>query len=290
MRRFGQSVDAQVRQPIKAGCKRCSVRQLAEPKAGVHRFSTWIEIAGALIIVVGCFAMFSIGAYLVLTDRPTSAALTWGFAFLLVVLLLLAKFKRFKGFGFEAELWEEKQAEAAALVDQMRSLSNLICKQMASIAARVGLWDSALSPAELVDFVDDLRSHLGAIESSPHESEETLHPLYQRLEAEYRRMAREVAAAAFRSGTEDVNGAIDSMDMDRRRQAAELVPKMNQEDAALSKLDGGAISELVKFVESSVIIRRKAVVIDEVSEIERDLAHFHESRSIRRKAWLRSKN
>ncbi len=266
------------------------MRQLAEPRAEVRRFPTWIEIAGALIIVVGCCAMFSIGAYLVLTDRPTSAALTWGFAFLLVVLLLLAKFKRFKGFGFEAELWEEKQAEAAALVDQMRSLSNLICKQMASIASRVGLWDSALSPAELADFVEDLQSHLRAIESPPHEREETLQPLYQRLEAAYRGMAREVVWVAFRSGREDVNGAIDSTDMERRRQAVELVPKMNQEDAALSKLDGSAIDELVKFVELSVIVRRKAAVIDEVREIERDLAHFHENRSIRRKVWLRSKN
>ena len=40
--------------------------------------------------------------------------------FLFVVLLLLAKFKRFKGFGFEAEMWEEKQEEAAALVKSLK--------------------------------------------------------------------------------------------------------------------------------------------------------------------------
>jgi hypothetical protein len=32
----------------------------------------------------------------------------------------LAKFKRFKGFGFEAEMWEEKQEEAAALVESLK--------------------------------------------------------------------------------------------------------------------------------------------------------------------------
>jgi hypothetical protein len=180
----------------------------------VHRFSTWIEIAGAVIIVVGCVAMFSIGAYLVLTDRPTSAAVTWGFAFLLVVLLLLAKFKRFKGFGFEAELWEEKQAEAAALVDQMRSLSNLICKQMASVAARLGLWDSALSLAELADFVEDLQGHLQALDFPSHEREETLRPLYQRLEAAYRGMAGGSVGAAFSAGNEDLNGAMGSTDIE----------------------------------------------------------------------------
>jgi hypothetical protein len=37
-----------------------------------------------------------------------------------VVLLLLAKFKRFKGFGFEAEMWEEKQEEAAVLVEDLK--------------------------------------------------------------------------------------------------------------------------------------------------------------------------
>jgi hypothetical protein len=103
-------------------------------------------------------------------------------------------------------------------------------------------------------------------------------------------MAREVVVVAFMSGKEDVNGGIDSSDMERRRQAVELVPKLNQEDEALSKLDGGAIDELVKFVEMSVIVRRKPTVIDEVREMEHDVAHFHESRSIRRKAWLRSKN
>ena len=38
-----------------------------------------------------------------------SPGAAWGLAFLLMILLLLSKFKRFKGFVFEAELWEEKQ-------------------------------------------------------------------------------------------------------------------------------------------------------------------------------------
>jgi hypothetical protein len=65
---------------------------------------------------------------------------------------------------------------------------------------------------------------------------------------------------------------------------------MNQEAGALSKLEGAAIDELVKFVENSVIVGHKAAVIEELREIERDLVHFRRNRSFRRRAWLRSKN
>jgi hypothetical protein len=56
------------------------------------------------IIAIAAVLLLSVGIGLAVTDRPTSAAETWGFAFLLVILLLLSKFKRFKGFGFEAEM------------------------------------------------------------------------------------------------------------------------------------------------------------------------------------------
>jgi hypothetical protein len=60
-----------------------------------------------------------------------------GFEFLFVVSLLLAKFKRVKGFGFEAEMWEEKQEEAAALVASLKQVQFAYAKAVFGILADV---------------------------------------------------------------------------------------------------------------------------------------------------------
>lgn len=70
-----------------------------------------------IIVSIGATALLIVGLVLAILDRGAPSIIAvLGTGFLLVVLLLLAKFKRFKGFGFEAEMWEEKQEEAAVLV------------------------------------------------------------------------------------------------------------------------------------------------------------------------------
>jgi hypothetical protein len=80
-----------------------------------------MQLVANIIVSLGAVALIIVGIYLAILDRsvPTITAV-FGIGFLFVVLLLLAKFKRFKGFGFEAEMWEEKQEEAAALVDSLK--------------------------------------------------------------------------------------------------------------------------------------------------------------------------
>jgi hypothetical protein len=72
------------------------------------------------IVSVGAVVLLFTGVYLAILDNALNAATVLGFGFLFVVLLLLAKFKHIKGFGFEAEMWEEKQEEAAALVASLK--------------------------------------------------------------------------------------------------------------------------------------------------------------------------
>jgi transposase len=83
------------------------------------------ERATPWIIAVAACILLAVGVGLAFSDRAASAGAAWGVGFLLVALLLISKFKRIKGFGFEAEMWEQKQAEAAALVDQLKSLSKV---------------------------------------------------------------------------------------------------------------------------------------------------------------------
>jgi hypothetical protein len=42
----------------------------------------------------------------------------------------LARFKRFKGLGFEAELWEDKQKEAADLIDRLKNVVAIYSREV----------------------------------------------------------------------------------------------------------------------------------------------------------------
>ena len=64
-----------------------------------------------IIISVGAVGLLALGGYLGFLDKTASATTVLGFAFLLVVLLLLAKFKHVKGFSFEAEMREESRSK-----------------------------------------------------------------------------------------------------------------------------------------------------------------------------------
>ena len=96
----------------------------------------WVANA---IITLGAISLLAAGICLTVEDRTGSAATALSFGFLLVVMLLLAKFRRFKGFGFEAEMWEEKQAEAENLIERLKAISKAMVQQMAAYSANMGL-------------------------------------------------------------------------------------------------------------------------------------------------------
>jgi len=153
----------------------------------------FLERATSWIIAVAACVMLGVGIGLAFTDRTASAGAAWGVGFLLVALLLISKFKRFKGFGFEAEMWEQKQEEAAALVDQLKSLATVISKQMAVIAARVGQWGSALSMTELADLIEDLQEQLKGMDIPSHKVEEaSCLPSFRLRDAQRKRIGRPV--------------------------------------------------------------------------------------------------
>jgi hypothetical protein len=137
------------------------------------------------IISIGAIALLGVGVYQGMNDRTASSTSLLGFGFLLVVLLVLAKFKRFKGFGFEAEMWEEKQIEAAALVDRLSLLSEAVAQQVALIASKLGLWDAGLSFPQMADLLDQTQRLLDAAEVLPDRRDDILAPLYQRIELNY---------------------------------------------------------------------------------------------------------
>lgn len=52
----------------------------------------------------------------------------------------LARFKRFKGLGFEAELWEDKQKEAADLIERLKSVVSVYTREIMMSRVMMGRW------------------------------------------------------------------------------------------------------------------------------------------------------
>lgn len=60
----------------------------------------------------------------------TGASVTFVMSLLSFIFSNLARFKRFKGLGFEAELWEDKQKEAADLIDRLQSVVSIYTREV----------------------------------------------------------------------------------------------------------------------------------------------------------------
>lgn len=52
----------------------------------------------------------------------------------------VSRFKRFKGFGFEAELWEDKQKEAANLIDRLKSIIAVYSREIVMSSVMRNRW------------------------------------------------------------------------------------------------------------------------------------------------------
>ena len=73
---------------------------------------------------VGFFALYHV-YNLLQQEKVTEASVVFGIAFLSFLYANLSRFKRFKGLGFEAELWEDKQKEAADLIERLKSVVSI---------------------------------------------------------------------------------------------------------------------------------------------------------------------
>jgi hypothetical protein len=114
------------------------------------------------LIIILALALFVCGIVLSFQGRDLSAAATYVAAIICLVFAYLARFKRFKGLGFEGELWEEKLEEAAHIINRMRSLSVAFSQPILTMAARSGLFDSSFSRRELFDTLTSVENLLRA--------------------------------------------------------------------------------------------------------------------------------
>jgi len=76
--------------------------------------------------------------------------------FLCALYSKLTRFKKFKGLGFEAELWEDKQKEAAALIDRLKSIVNIYTRELVMGRVMQGRWGAVYKWADHWRLYDEL--------------------------------------------------------------------------------------------------------------------------------------
>lgn len=87
--------------------------------------SNWERVLFALLGIT-CLAQ---GIHFLFTDNIPAASATFAIGFFSFLYSNLARFKRFKGLGFEAELWEDKQKEAAELIERLKGVIAIFSRE-----------------------------------------------------------------------------------------------------------------------------------------------------------------
>lgn len=75
----------------------------------------------------------------------------------------IARFKRFKGLGFEAELWDEKQREADKIIESLRTIAVSSAREILSTKIRAGRWGASSGWQDTWRLYDELSLSLGEI-------------------------------------------------------------------------------------------------------------------------------
>lgn len=93
-----------------------------------------------LFALIGFSCLF-FGFKFLIDEAIASASAVFAISFFSFLYSNLARFKRFKGLGFEAELWEDKQKEAADLIDRLKNIVSIYTRQIVMNSVMRGRWD-----------------------------------------------------------------------------------------------------------------------------------------------------
>lgn len=76
------------------------------------------------------FAFLTFSFIGLLNGDVAGASATFAMAFFSFIYANISRFKRFKGLGFEAELWEDKQKEAEQLIDRLKAVVSVYTREI----------------------------------------------------------------------------------------------------------------------------------------------------------------
>ncbi len=87
--------------------------------------------------IVGLTCLYYSFDFLQRGDVPNASAV-FAISFLSFIYSNIARFKRFKGLGFEAELWEDKQKEAADLIERLKNVVSIYTSEVVLASVKRG--------------------------------------------------------------------------------------------------------------------------------------------------------
>lgn len=86
----------------------------------------------------------------------TGASATFAMGFLCFIFSNIARFKRFKGLGIEAELWEDKQKEAEQLINRLKSVVYVYTREAVMQKVMRGRFSNGANWQENWDLYEEL--------------------------------------------------------------------------------------------------------------------------------------
>ncbi|MCB2013313.1 MAG: hypothetical protein KDE67_00295 [Sphingobium sp.] len=109
-------------------------------------------------MLFGCVGAVCLGFTFVFlwSGQITSASAVFAMSFFSFFYSNLARFKKFKGLGFEAELWEDKQKEAANLIDRLKSVVTVYTREIVMNNVMRGRWGGTESWQKRWDLLHEL--------------------------------------------------------------------------------------------------------------------------------------
>ena len=117
-----------------------------------------------LFRLIGAVVLVFAGRFLY-QSQMSAFATSFGIAFFCFFYANLARFKKFKGLGFEAELWADKQKEAEDLIGRLKEVYEIYSNEILISKAKEGRWGSSenrwTSVWELYDLIDTRHNKLG---------------------------------------------------------------------------------------------------------------------------------
>jgi hypothetical protein len=255
---------------------------LEHPIDGYFRFAI-----GALAVL-----LLLIGGYIALTDKTRAAVTPLAFGLLFIAMVFLAKFRHFEFWGMKFETWDQKQVEAAELVDRLRLISDGTSEQVALIAAKIGTWDSGFTNPQLQTQIDRVHSLLTAANVAKARQEEILEPVYNRVHLNLFFAACQVILKGFEKNRVDFLERLNHTTDPPGQRAIQA--EINANDANLRKfrdLQGeinqkgrnaaGRIGRLLNFARE-VALTNDASIERDLQDIKLDDEFFLDNKRLRR--------
>jgi DNA repair ATPase RecN len=251
-----------------------------------------METAIQIALVAFAVVLFCVATFLFAREKSVPASAAMGFVFLFIVVLSLSKFKHVNGFGFEAETWDQKQVEAASLVEKLKTLTEATSQQVALLASKLGFWDSALTNPQLGELLKQTRQILNGTDIPPNRRDQILEPIVKRSTQNYDSAAYQLVTRAFQQREQSLQIQRSAEISAGKSEAANIFSKEIQEvNGELTRLRKdlpndtadhvATVQALLAFTKGTSLAKDQEL-LQQLSEIDADTRFFDDNKTLRR--------